>query len=420
MSDFREIDFFTDQTLVNDPYPYYESLRAQCPVQREPHHGALAVTGYDEVTEVLRESSVFSNCNAPVGPMIDLPFVPEGDDISDLIETHRDQFPMYEHLVTMDQPQHTAHRELLKRLFTPRRLKENEEFMWRLADSHIDRFHATGKVEIMAEYAKPFALLTIADLLGVPEEYHREFQIKLGAQQPGPLDEPFVGNPLEFLGENFSTWLAERRREPRGDVLTSLATGTFPDGTLPEVAEVVHIATFLFAAGQDTTARLLTSALHILAENPELQQKLRDQRELIPTFIEETLRLESPVKADFRLARRTTTVGGVEVPVGSSVMVLLGAANRDPGRFECPAEFRLERPNVREHIAFGRGAHSCPGAPLARVEARVSLERMLDRMGDIRISETEHGPADARRWTYEPTFILRGHNILHLEYTPIG
>jgi cytochrome P450 len=130
------------------------------------------------------------------------------------------------------------------------------------------------------------------------------------------------------------------------------------------------------------------------------------------------LRIESPVKTDFRLARKTTTVGGVEIKAGTPVMMLNGAANRDPRRFESPNEFRIDRPNAQAHIAFGRGVHSCPGGPLARAEGRISIERILDRLGDIRISEEHHGPADDRRYQYAPTWILRGLNELHLEFTP--
>jgi cytochrome P450 len=214
--------------------------------------------------------------------------------------------------------------------------------------------------------------------------------------------------------------VADRRREPRDDVLTGLATATFSDGSLPEVIDVVRIAAFLFAAGQETTARLLASALRIIAEQPGLQRQLRAERNRVPNFIEETLRFESPVKSDFRLAMTTTTLGGVEIPAGTTVMVMPGAVNRDPRRFSQPAEFRVNRANVREHIAFGRGVHTCAGAPLARVEGRVSIERILDRMADIRISESAHGRADERRYDYEPTFLLRGLSALHLDFTPVG
>ena len=130
------------------------------------------------------------------------------------------------------------------------------------------------------------------------------------------------------------------------------------------------------------------------------------------------LRVESPVKTDFRLARRSKRVGEVDIPAGTPVMLLNGAANRDPGRFECPHALDVDRPNAQAHIAFGRGIHSCPGGPLARAEGRISLERLLDRTRSIGLSEEHHGPAGARRFDYEPTWILRGLTALHLELEP--
>jgi cytochrome P450 len=202
-------------------------------------------------------------------------------------------------------------------------------------------------------------------------------------------------------------------------VLTALATAKYPDGSTPEVVDVVRTATFLFGAGQETTAKLLSAALRVLGEEPDIQQQLRDDRSLIPIFIEECLRMDSPVKSVFRMARKSTKLGDIDVPAGTTVMVSPGAANRDPSRFEEPHEFRLDRKNVREHIAFSRGIHSCPGAPLARVEGRVSLERILDRLADIAIDEDRHGPAGQRNYTYEPTFILRGLTDIHVKFRPV-
>ena len=179
---------------------------------------------------------------------------------------------------------------------------------------------------------------------------------------------------------------------------------------------MVRIAENLFSAGQETTVRLLGSALKVLAEDPGMQRRLREDRDRIPGFIEETLRTESPVKGDFRLSRVPVTVGGVDVPAGTYVMVLNGAANRDPRHFDDPDRFDETRPNARHHMAFGRGIHTCPGAPLARAEARVAIERLLDRTSDIAISEREHGPEGARRYRYVPTFIMRGLTELHLEF----
>ena len=295
--------------------------------------------------------------------------------------------------------------------------------MWGLADRQLDEFVADGRGEFIGAYAQPFAMLVVADVLGVPEADHPRFREgfgltgTIGKVGAGAAGSPGV-NPLAWLDTWFAEYVEDRRREPRDDVLTKLALATYPDGTMPDVAAVVHTSTFLFAAGQETTARLLAAALKHLAENPDTQDQLRAHRELIPGFLEEILRMESPVKTDFRLAKRSTTIGGVDIEAGTPVMLLNGAANRDPRRFECPAEFRIDRPNAQAHMAFGRGVHSCPGGPLARVEGRVSLERILDRMHDIRLSEEHHGPPDARRFDYEPTWVLRGLTRLHLEFEP--
>jgi cytochrome P450 len=422
-NDFDEIDFFTDDSIVTDPYPYFDHLREQCPVLREPHHGVIAVSGYEEAVEVYRDPDLFSSCNSVTGPMPGLPVEAHGDDISELIAEHRHTLPMHEHMVTMDPPDHTRQRQLMMRLITPKRLRENEDFMWRLADRQLDEFVADGSCDFIGSYTQPFALSVIADLLGVPEDDHRMFMKRLGLQNAGALnadDEDWAHlNPLEFLEGWFTSYIEDRRRSPRDDVLGDLAAATHPDGSIPDVIDVVRTSTFLFAAGQETSARLLAGAMKYLAENPELQDRLRADRDLIPSFLEETLRIESPVKSDFRMARRSTSISGVDVPAGTTVMLLNGAANRDPRRFECPAEFRVDRPNVMDHIAFGRGVHACPGGPLARAEGRISLERILDRTRDIRLSEQHHGPPGDRRFEYIPTYILRGLTELHIEFTPV-
>ncbi|KUI01749.1 cytochrome P450 [Mycobacterium sp. IS-3022] len=424
-TDFDSVDYFTDPSLVPDPHPYYDHIRSKDPICCPINNGVLAVTGWEAANSVYKDSENFSSCVAVMGPFTPMPFTPEGDDICEQLEKHRTEIPMFEHMVTMDPPQHTDARSILARLLTPKRLKENEDFMWRLADRHIDEFIADGKCEFLAAYAKPFSLLVVADLLGVPEEDHEAFRESFGAQRPGSniggLDHEVIAtNPLEWADEKFARYIEERRESPRDDVLTSIATAKYPDGSTPEVVDVVRTATFLFAAGQETTAKLLGAAMRVLSDRPDIQQQLRDDRSLIPVFIEECLRMDSPVKSVFRMARKTTTLGDVPVPAGTTVMVSPGAANRDPKRFDNPHEFSLDRKNVREHIAFSRGIHSCPGAPLARVEGRVSIERILDRMADITVSEEKHGPIDARRYVYEPTFILRGLTEINIEFKPIG
>jgi cytochrome P450 len=339
--------------------------------------------------------------------------------VSELIERYRDQFIAHESLITYDPPKHTDYRGLMMRLLTPKRLQENEAFMARLADQRIDSFVANGRCDFIADYAQPFSMLVIADLLGVPEDDHPALRARfVAAGAPGAMGKEIPSNPLWFLEDFFIPYIEDRRREPRDDVMTKLALGTFADGSLPPVIDAVRVASFLFAGGQGTVARFLGNAVKYLAEHPDLQQELRDDRARIPPFVEEMLRFNSPVKVNLRMARTTTTVAGVEIPAGSTVVLLLPAADRDPGHFECPAEFRAARDNAREHVAFGRGIHSCPGAPLVRADSRVTLDHLLDRLGDIRISEAEHGPPDARRYAYTDSWILRGYDALHLEFTP--
>ena len=427
MSEYETIDFFMDESLIEDPYPYFEFLRAKCPVVATPHYGVVAVSGYDEATEIYRNIDTFSSCISVIGPFAAFPEPLVGDDVSDLIERQRNQLPMNEHMVTMDPPMHTQERALLMRLLTPKRLKENEAFMWRTVDRLLDEFIADGSCEFISAYAQPFAMLAVADVLGVPEEDHPAFRRIFGVSStPGEIgashDEgeapPEETNFLASLDDRFSAYIEDRRDNPQHDVLTDLALAKYPDGSTPDVVNVVRTATFLFAAGQETTARLLATGLKYLAEYPELQDELRAHGDRIPGFIEEALRIESPVKADFRLARRAVTVGGVDIDPGTPVMLLNGAANRDPRRFEDPAVFKVERPNAKEHLAFGRGSHSCPGGPLARAEGRISIERILDRTRNIRLSEEHHGTPEERRFRYEPTWVLRGLHDLHIEFTP--
>jgi cytochrome P450 family 150 subfamily A5 len=418
--DLTGMDFFRDERLVGDPYPYFQALRSRCPVSTEDHHGVTMVTGWEEAVQVYNDADTFSSCISVTGPFPGFPVPLEGDDVTEIIEQHRDELPFSDQLPTLDPPTHTNHRALLMRLITPKRLKENEDAMWRLADEVLDTFLAPGQGDFIKGFASPFTLLVIADLLGVPEEDRNDFVDNIRHHAGGGVGSTggsLAHSPLEFLYGQFESYIEDRRREPRDDVLTGLATATFPDGSTPDVGDVARVATNVFSAGQETTVRLLGTALKVMAERPDIQQQLREDRTRIPNFIEEALRIDSPVKGDFRLSRVPTTVGDTDLSAGTTVMVLNGAANRDPRRFEDPDTFDPARKNARQHLAFGRGIHTCPGAPLARAETRVGIERLLDRTADIKISDHKHGPADNRRYRYVPTYILRGLTELHLEFT---
>ena len=420
-AEFDEVDFFTDSSIIDDPYPYYDWLRARCPVQHYAPRNTALVTGYDEAVEVMRDNDCYSRINTVGGPVPGLPVEPTSDDITDLIEQHRHVFPLNNHVITLDPPEHERHRHLLNRLLTPKRLEQNEEFLWRLADRQIDAFIDRGECEFVHGYAEPYATLTITNILGVPESDHAKFVDAFRSPVLGNIDgTKYTGGHVTHLEEWFADYIEDRRRNPREDTLTKIALATYPDGTTPDVVDVVSLSTFLFAAGRGTTVHLLAVAVLFLAEDRQLQDQLRRDRDKIPNYVEEVLRLESAIKANFRLTRRTTDILGTEVKAGTTVAMLLGACNRDPRRFDKPDVLDPDRHNAKSHLAFGRGIGACPGGPLARAEARVTLNRVLDRMADIRISERHHGPPNDRRYRHDPTYALRRISELHVEFTPVG
>lgn len=430
MSELDVVNFFKDREVQDAPYEYFDWMRDQGPVWQEPRHGVFVITGLPEAMAVYGDPATFpehsgttgtaaggtwSSCNAVSGPWVPFSEPVDGDDITEVIVRCRDELPFSDQLPSFDPPRHTAHRHLLMRLLTPKRLKENEAFMWDYADQLLDGVPRQGPCEIVGSYAEPFTLTVIAELEGVPEADHSMFREELSTIHVS------VGHkPLEFLYDTFTAYIEDRRRNPTEDILSGLASATFPDGTTPEVHDVALIAANLFAGGQETTVRLLGFTLRMLGERPDLQELVRRDHERIPNFIEETLRMESPLRTQFRMARVSTQLAGVDIPAGGTVMLVPGAANRDPRVFERPHDFDIDRPNARQHIAFGHGIHTCAGAPLARAEGRVTLTRFLQRTTDIRISEEHHGPTHDRRYEYLPTYFLRGLQQLHLELDTAG
>lgn len=419
MQPLEDRDYFTDHSVLRDPYEYFEAVRAQGPVHQLKDRDIVVVTGFEECLEVLRNTQDFSSVVSTGGPTLPLPFEPQGEDISAQIEAHRTQFPASDLLVAYDDGQHAASRSILNRLFVPSRLKANEEFMRAFADQLVREAVAKGHCELINEIATPFVTLVIADLLGVPADDREKFREVIDAgPPPGNMDSeeaPASSSALEFMGGFFARYVAERRAAPREDVLTELATATYPDGSTPDLMEIVRLATFVFGAGQDTSAKLLGNCMRFIVEAPGLQDRLRADRSLIPDFIEEVLRLEGSTKATFRLARKDTRIGDMEIPAGKKVVVALAAANRDPRRWGGPRDFEFGRARIKEHLAFGRGAHVCVGAPLARVEVRVLLDRFLEHTSEISLSEARHGLAGNSSLEYEPSFIIRGLAQMHLE-----
>lgn len=418
-----EADFYSDPQVIADPKGYFARMRERAPVLREDFHGSVIVSGYDEAIEVLtRKGDAFSSVVSVIGPIPPLPFTPQGDDISAQIEAHRDEMPWTAHLTTFDGAKHAEYRALMASLLTFRRLKANEEYLYDLADRFIDRFIGAGQCNLVPEFAHAVTTYAISDLLGIPVE-DRAVLLELIGAPPSQIDGDAphkVGpDPLVFMKERFDGYFASRFAQPGGtDLMSEMTRFKLADGSAPDPAMLSLLARFLFGAGQDTTTRLIAMAVRQIAEDAGLQARLRTETERIPDFLEETLRIDPPVKTVYRLARRPVTIAGVDVPAGTVVTVGLTGASNDPRHFPDPDRFDMDRPEKRDHMAFSRGAHACIGSPLARMEARVAIERLLARTSDIRIDEARHGPAGARRYTYEPTFSFRNLAELWIKFEP--
>jgi cytochrome P450 len=418
-----ERDYFTDYEILKDPYAFFNALREYGPIYKPPGKDYYIVTGFEETLEVLRNHDTFSAVISLQGAGAPLPFTPHGSDVNAEIEAHRTEFAGWDQVVNMDDERHTKLRALINTLFVPSRLKASEQFIERYCDEMVGKAVGEGKVELIGAIATPFVTMVVADLLGVPMEDRKIFMDAIAAAPPpGSLDGHDVmdpaTSPFAVMGKYFYGYIADRRANPRDDILTELANAKYMDGTTPEVYDIVQLGMFMFGAGQDTSAKLLGNSMKYLVEQPELQDRLRGDPKQISAFLEEVLRIEGSTKQTARLARKDTEIAGVKIPAGTKLLVALSAANRDPRRWDDPNELVLGRKKILEHVGFGRGKHVCAGAPLARVEVRVNMEKFLEYTSRIELDLEKHsnGAVDL---SYEPSFIIRGLAEMHLKLTPV-
>ncbi len=417
--DYR--DFYSDPEVINHPREYFDQMRAKGPITQEKYFNTYMVTGYDEVMEILNnKDGTFSSLTGVVGPKPGIPFEPEGDDISEQLEAHRKEMAWSSHLTTMDGEAHAKARGLMASLLTYKRLKANEDYLYGLADRLIDGFIDKGKVDIVPDFAHATTVFAICDILGIPEEDRAEL-LRLIGPAPSQLDgdgRKTGPDPLDALKERFDVYLHERQKNPTGDLMSDLVNSKFKDGSTPDFELLSCLARFAYGAGQDTTSRLMAMAILIIADNPAIQKRLRENPGDISDFIEEVLRYDAPVKVAYRVVAKSTTVGGVDLPAGSLLCVSYNAASNDPNHFDHPEVFNIDRPDKRDHLGFSKGLHACLGAPLGRLETRVALEKLLERTSDIRLSEEHHGPPGNRRFRFEPTYSFRSLADLHIEFDP--
>ncbi len=376
------LDLFDDR-FVQDPYPLYDRMLANGPIHPIGDSGFYAVCSWDAVNDVIgRPEDFSSNLTATmtyqdgkVGPFV---MGELGGDI--------------QALATADDPAHAAHRKLLVPQLAAKRINELQLFVGETADRLWDEGVHDGTIEWMSAMANRLPMMVVMRLIGVPDVdidqlmrwAYSSTKVVEGLVDDDQLAAAGVAT-LElasYIVEHFDRAAAE----PRDDLLSVVATAR-ASGQLAELTALPMIIT-LFSAGGESTASLIGSAAHILASRPDIQRQLRKNPDLLGVFLEEVLRYEPPFRGHYRHVVNDTALCGVQLEAGSRLVLLWGAANRDPSHFDDAGEFRLDRRDGKGHISFGRGAHFCVGAALARLEARIVIGELLERTSHIEAAGT--------------------------------
>lgn len=387
------IELFSAESM-QDPYPLYERMRATGAVHRIGESGFYAVHGWDAVNDVIRRTDDFSsNLTATMMYTADGGVVPfQMDPLGG--PTHV--------LATADDPGHALHRKLMVRYLAAKRIRAIEQFATQAAERLWCEGLGDGRIEWMGAMANRLPMMVVAELIGLPgadvdQLVHWGYaatQLLEGLADAEQLSA--AGVAVMHLSGYITEQFARAAADPKDNLLGELARACAANELDALTAQVMMIT--LFAAGGESTASLLGSAAWILASRPNIAQQVRDRPELLGAFIEETLRYEPPFRGHYRHVLRDTTLGGIDLPAHSRLLLLWGAANRDSDHFETPGVFRLDRGDGKSHLSFGRGAHFCVGAALARLEAQIVLRLLLDRTSHI---ETVH----VGRWL--PSLLVR-------------
>jgi cytochrome P450 len=412
--DVRQEVFVTPEVL-ECPYPYYERVRTEAPVHQTPL-GFWVVSRYDDVMAVVRDTERFSSnfSGQFAGGVAD----------EELAEIVRQGFPPAKTLLTNDPPSHTQFRGLVNKAFTPKRVAQLDGEIRGIAATLAAEFAGDGRVELVSRFAIGLPLTVIADALGVDRADMADFK-RWSDSAVAPLSGLLsreqtlqCARDRVEMQHYMAQRCREREAEPRDDLLSDLVHARFETGDRVgeplDIGELLNVIEQLLVAGNETTTKLLAAGMLLLAEHTEAQRALAADPSGIPNFVEEVLRLESPVQMLPRIATVDVTVGGVDVPAGAMLMMMYGCANRDEAKYPDAASFDPSRGNARTNLAFGQGPHFCVGAALARSEARIGFETLLGIGTNWHLDDVVEVPLHR-----ELSMTLRGLDRLHLAFDPV-
>jgi cytochrome P450 len=357
---------FPSAELNQCPYDFYERGREASPVEQVAGSQEFRLYRHRDIAFVLQHEDLFS-------AYIPTAYTSAGLDYGGAV-----------HIGADDGERHKANRNLMSRPFTPGRLKSYEPMILAHVETLIDGFIDTGKVELAWDFANPLPALVISSLMALPTNgpdfaFLQAWNAAFVRTQP---TEEFVRMQSYMLET-----LRARHANPGKDILSELIERQVArDGEFDE-ALCTTLGVEMIAGGVITTGQLITNAMILLLRHPDQMGAVRADHRKIKDMLEEALRVETPVQWRLRYAREDVEIGGVSIPAGSLLWLLLGSGNQDDFTFDCPADFRLGRRNIKRHFGFGLGLHFCLGAPLARLEARIAFERLFTRLGDIRLDE---------------------------------